>query len=91
MDLGTHGGVCGLVMEGRHPGDLGMKVIDRSAPHGICGAQHMDPVTQVDGPVMMEVLLRSVLAASGQGRQSTVESGGGSGTWSVLAAQNPSK
>jgi hypothetical protein len=48
-------------------------------------------MTQVDGPVMMEVLLHSVLAVSGQGWQSTVESSGGSGTWSVSAAQNPSK
>jgi hypothetical protein len=34
MDLGTHGGVCGLAMEGRRLVDLGMKVVDRSAPRG---------------------------------------------------------
>jgi hypothetical protein len=45
MDLGTHGGVCGLAMEGRRPVDLGMKVADRSISHGICGVQHTDPVT----------------------------------------------
>jgi hypothetical protein len=67
MDLGTHGGVCGLAIEGRCSVYLGMKVTDRSALRRICSAQHTDPVTQVDGSVMMEVLLRSVLAASGCG------------------------
>jgi hypothetical protein len=65
MDLGTHGGVCGLAAEGRHPVDLGTKVADGPALCGIDDAQHMDLVTQVDGPVMMEVLLRSVSATSG--------------------------
>jgi hypothetical protein len=67
MDLGTYGGVCGLATEGRCSLDLGTKVIDRSAPHRICGAQHTDPVIQVDEPVMTEVLLHSILAASGRG------------------------
>jgi hypothetical protein len=65
MDLGTHGGVCSLATEGQRPVDLGMKVADRSVPHRIYNAQHTDLVTQVDGPVMMEVLLCSVSAASG--------------------------
>jgi hypothetical protein len=91
MDLGTHGGVCGLATVGRHPVDLGTKVTDRSAPRGICDAQHTDLVTQVDGPVMMEVLLRLVSVVSGCGRRSAVESGGGGATRSVSTAQNPSK
>jgi hypothetical protein len=49
MDLETHSGLCGLASKGQHPVDLGMKVADRSAPGGICGAQHMDAVMQVDG------------------------------------------
>jgi hypothetical protein len=36
MDLGTHGVVYGLVTEGRCLVDLGMKVVDRSAPRRIC-------------------------------------------------------
>jgi hypothetical protein len=60
----------------------GTKVANRSTPHGICGVQHTDLVTQVDRPVMIEVLLRSVSAASGCGRRSAVESGGSGGTWS---------
>jgi hypothetical protein len=91
MDLGTHGGVCDMSMEGRCPVDLGTKVVDRSAPHKICGMQPMDSVTQVDGPVMTEVLLCLVLVVSGRGRRSVVESDGGSGTHSVSIAQNPSK
>jgi hypothetical protein len=66
MDLGTHGGVCGLATEGRHTVDLGTNVTDRSALRGICSVQHTNPVTYVDGPVMKEVLLRSVSAASGR-------------------------
>jgi hypothetical protein len=49
VDLGTHGGVCGLVTEGRHLVDLGKKVIDRPAPREIGGTQHMNRMTQVDG------------------------------------------
>jgi hypothetical protein len=49
VDLGTHGGVCGLVTEGRHLVDLGKKVIDRPAPCEIGGTQHMNRMTQVDG------------------------------------------
>jgi hypothetical protein len=45
MDLGTHGGVCGLETEGRRPVDLGTKVADTSTPRKICGAQHTDLVT----------------------------------------------
>jgi hypothetical protein len=68
MDLGTHGGVFSLSMEGRCQMDLGTKVTDRSAPRKICGKQHTDPVTQVDGSVMMEVLLLLVSTVSGRGR-----------------------
>jgi hypothetical protein len=68
MDLGTHGSVCSLATEVWRLVDLEMKVINRSAPRRICGAQHTDPVTQVDGPVMTEVLLRLVSAVSGCGR-----------------------
>jgi hypothetical protein len=91
MDLGTLGGVCVLTMKGQRPVDLGMKVADRSAPHGIYDMHHMDPVTQVDGSVMTEVLLCSVSAANGRGRRSVMESGGGGGTRSASVAQNPSK
>jgi hypothetical protein len=91
MDLGTHGGVCDLAIEGRCSMDLGTKVTDRSAPCKIYGVQHTDPVTHVDGPVMTEVLLCLVSMVSGCGRRSAVESGGGDGTRSVSAAQNPSK
>jgi hypothetical protein len=66
MDLGTHGGVCGLATEGRRSVDLGMKLANRSAPCGIYGTQHTDPVTQVDGLVMMD--MRWNVAASGHGR-----------------------
>jgi hypothetical protein len=66
MDLGTHGGVCGLATEGRHPVDLGTKLADRSTPCRIYGMQHTDPVTQVDGLVMMD--RRWNAAASGHGR-----------------------
>jgi hypothetical protein len=45
-----------------------MKVADRSAPQEICGAQHTDPVTQVNGLVMTEVLLCSISAQSRCGR-----------------------
>jgi hypothetical protein len=62
--------------------DLGVKVIDMPAPRGIDSTQHTDPVTQVDGSVMTDVLLHSV---------SAVDFGGGDGTQSVLEAQNPSK
>jgi hypothetical protein len=82
MDLRTHGEVCDLMTEGRRPVDLGVKVIDMPAPRGIDSTQHTDPVTQVDGPVMTDVLLRLV---------SAVDFGGGDGTQSVLEAQNPSK
>jgi hypothetical protein len=68
MDLGTHGGVCGIAMEGRRPVDRGTMVADRSAPRGICSAQHIDPVTQVDGPVMTKVWRSSVSVTSGCGR-----------------------
>jgi hypothetical protein len=91
MDLGTHDGVCGLATDRRRLVDLGMKVTDRSAPRGICGTQHTDPMAQVNGPVMMEVLLRSVSTACGRGRRSAVESGGGSSIRSVLTAQNCGK
>jgi hypothetical protein len=67
LDLGTHGGVCGLAMEGQRPVDPGTNVTNMPALRGIGSTQHMDPVTQVDGPVMTEVLLHSVSAASGQG------------------------
>jgi hypothetical protein len=70
MDLGTHGGVCDLAIEGRCSMDLGTKVTDRSAPRKIYGAQHTDPVTHVDGPVMTEVLLCLVSMVSGCGRRS---------------------
>jgi hypothetical protein len=60
VDLGTPSGVCGLMMEGQRPVDLGKKVTDSPTPHEISGAQHMDPVTQVDG--------HSISAASGHGR-----------------------
>jgi hypothetical protein len=82
VDLRTHGEVCDLATEGRRPVDLGVKVIDMPAPRGIDSTQHTDPVTQVDGPVMTDVLLHSV---------SAVDFGGGDGTQSVLEAQNPSK
>jgi hypothetical protein len=57
MDLGTHGGVCGLATEGRHLVNLGTKVIGMPTLCGIDSVQHTDAVTQVDRPVMMEVLL----------------------------------
>jgi hypothetical protein len=91
MDLGTHGGVCGLTTEGRRLVDLGTKVIDKFAPRGICGTQHMDSVTQVNGPVMTEVLLLSVSTVSGHGRRSAVEPDDDGGTRSVSVARNPSK
>jgi hypothetical protein len=47
--MGTHGGVCGLAMEGRRLVDLGKKVANKPAPRKIGGAQHIDPVTPVDG------------------------------------------
>jgi hypothetical protein len=53
------------VAEGRNPVDLGMKVADGLALHRIGDAQHTDLVTQVDGPVMREVLLFSVSTVSG--------------------------
>jgi hypothetical protein len=68
MDLGTHGGVCSLAMERRCLVDLGTKVADKSAPRGICGARHTDPVTQVNGSVMTEVLLHSIFAMCGCSR-----------------------
>jgi hypothetical protein len=68
LDLGTHGGVCGLAMEGQRPVDLGTNVTNMPALRGIGSAQHMDPVTKVDWPVMTEVLLHSVAVTSGQGR-----------------------
>jgi hypothetical protein len=89
VDLGTHGGVFDLATKGRHLVDLGTKVTDRPALREIDSAQLMDPVTQVDGSVMMEVLLHLVSSASGQGRLSAVESDGGS-TRSVSATRNPS-
>jgi hypothetical protein len=49
VDLGTHGGVCGLVMEGRRPVDLGKTVADRPALSEVSDAQHTDLVTQIDG------------------------------------------
>jgi hypothetical protein len=91
MDLGTHGGVCGLATEGQRPMDLGTKVADWSTLHEICGTQHSDPVTQVDGPVMTEFLLCSVSTASRRVQRSAVESGGGGGTQSVSMTQNPRK
>jgi hypothetical protein len=45
--------------------DLGTKVSNRSAPCGICGVQHTVLVTQVNEPVMTEVLLRSLSVVSG--------------------------
>jgi hypothetical protein len=45
MDLGTHGGVCGLTTEGRRPVDLGKKVTDMPTSHEIGGAHHTDPMT----------------------------------------------
>jgi hypothetical protein len=53
--------------------DLRTKLTNRSALRRISDVQHMDLVTQVDGPVMTKVLL----AASGHGRRSAVESNGG--------------
>jgi hypothetical protein len=38
MDLGTHGGVCGLATEGQRPVDLEKEVADRPTPHEISGA-----------------------------------------------------
>jgi hypothetical protein len=46
---GTHGGVCGLAMEGRCPVNLEKKAADRPAPCEISGVQHIDLVTQVNG------------------------------------------
>jgi hypothetical protein len=91
MDLGTHGRVCSLATEGRRPMDLGTKVTDRSVSHRICGAQHTDPVTQVDRLVMMEVLLHSVSTVSGRGQRSAVESNDGDDTQPISTGQNPSK
>jgi hypothetical protein len=67
---GTHGRVCGLAVEGRCLVDLGIKVDDGPAPHGISGMHHMDLATQVDGSVVTEVLHYSVSTTSGCGPRS---------------------
>jgi hypothetical protein len=59
---------------------MGTKVTDRPALHGIDGTQHTDPVTQVDRPMMTEVLLYSVLTTSGRGRRSAMEFDGDGNT-----------
>jgi hypothetical protein len=86
---GTRGGVCDLAMKGRCPVDLGMKVDDGPASCGIDGVHYMDLVTQVNGLVVTEVLHRSV-STMRCGRRLTEESSDGC-TWSIPAAQNPSK
>jgi hypothetical protein len=48
---------------------LATKVDDGPVPHGIDGAHHMDLVTQVDGPVVTEVLLCLVSTTSGCGQR----------------------
>jgi hypothetical protein len=61
-DVGLRGGdrvawrIWGIMVEcvawrwkGRRPMDLGKKVADMPTPPKIGGAQHIDPVTHVDG------------------------------------------
>jgi hypothetical protein len=55
MDLGTHGGVCGLATEGRRLVDLGMKVVDRSAPRGTWIQSPRSTVSSDGGPAPLSI------------------------------------